>query len=67
MKLKAVAKIDNGQQGREVREILNSTIDNVESVSQEVSDVSQQVADVSQQVADTTPLTNLDIDKILSV
>lgn len=59
MKLKAVQKIDNGQHGSEVREILNSTIDNVESVSQEVSEVSQELAD-------TLPLTNLEIDKILS-
>ena len=59
MKLKAVQKIDNGQPGSEVREILNSTIDNVESVSQEVSEVSQELAD-------TLPLTNLEIDKILS-
>lgn len=59
MRLKAVNKIDNGQQGSEVREILNSTIDNVETVSQEVSEVSQELAD-------TLPLTNLEIDKILS-
>lgn len=59
MRLKAVNKIDNGQQGSEVREILNSTIDNVEAVSQEVSEVSQELAD-------TLPLTNLEIDKILS-
>lgn len=59
MKLKAVQKIDNGQPGSEVRKILNSTIDNVESVSQEVSEVSQELAD-------TLPLTNLEIDKILS-
>lgn len=59
MKLKAVQKIDNGQSGSEVRKILNSTIDNVESVSQEVSEVSQELAD-------TLPLTNLEIDKILS-
>ena len=59
MRLKAVNKIDNGQQGIEVREILNSTIDNVETVSQEVSEVSQELAD-------TLPLTNLEIDEILS-
>jgi len=59
MRLKAVNKIDNGQQGSEVREILNSTIDNVETVSQEVSEVSQELAD-------TLPLTNLEIDEILS-
>ena len=59
MKLKAVQKIDNGQPGSEVRKILNSTIDNVESVSQEVSEVSQELAD-------TLPLTNLEIDKIIS-
>lgn len=59
MRLKAVNKIDNGQQGSEVREILNSTIDNVEAVSQEVSEVSQELAD-------TLPLTNLEIDEILS-
>lgn len=59
MRLKAVNKIDNGQQGSEVREILNSTIDNVEAVSQEVSEVSQELAD-------TLPLTNLEIDKIIS-
>lgn len=59
MRLKAVNKIDNGQQGSEVREILNSTIDNVETVSQEVSEVSQELAD-------TLPLTNLEIDKILN-
>ena len=58
MRLKAVNKIDNGQQGSEVREILNSTIDNVETVSQEVSEVSQELAD-------TLPLTNLEIDEIL--
>ena len=59
MRLKAVNKIDNGQQGSEVREILNSTIDNVEAVSQEV-------LEVSQELADTLPLTNLEIDKIIS-
>lgn len=59
MRLKAVNKIDNGQQGSEVREILNSTIDNVEAVSQEVSEVSQELAD-------TLPLTNLEIDEIIS-
>lgn len=59
MRLKAVNKIDNGQQGNEVREILNSTIDNVEAVSQEVSEVSQELAD-------TLPLTNLEIDEIIS-
>lgn len=59
MRLKAVNKIDNGQQGSEVREILNSTIDNVETVSQEVSEVSQELAD-------TLPLTNLEIDEIIS-
>ena len=59
MKLKAVQKIDNGQPGSEVRKILNSTIDNVESVSQEVSEVSQELAD-------TLPLTNLEIDEIIS-
>lgn len=59
MRLKAVNKIDNGQQGSEVREILNSTIDNIETVSQEVSEVSQELAD-------TLPLTNLEIDEILS-
>lgn len=59
MRLKAVNKIDNGQQGSEVREILNSTIDNVETVSQEV-------LEVSQELADTLPLTNLEIDEILS-
>ena len=59
MRLKAVNKIDNGQQGIEVREILNSTIDNVETVSQEVSEVSQELAG-------TLPLTNLEIDEILS-
>lgn len=59
MKKRNIAKIDNGQQGSVVREILNNTIDEVISVSQEV-------ANVSEEVENTIPLTNLEIDSILS-
>lgn len=50
-------KIDNGQTGLEVREIINSTIDDVEKVSNEISQVSEDVKS-------TIPLSNSEIEQI---
>lgn len=59
MKTRNIEKISNGQQGSEVREILNTAIDQLGTVSQEI-------VDVSNTVTNTIPLTNLEIDGILN-
>lgn len=59
MKTRNIEKISNGQQGSEVREILNTAIDQLGTVSQEI-------VDVSNTVTNTIPLTNLEIDVIIN-